>query len=84
MILFILIACMSAAERFAQQQTDAAAIRAESPCIETAVLLATTSGSPNREWCEDPRHILRAEVATTATGEEAAALVVCACPQETP
>jgi hypothetical protein len=51
----------------------------EWPCRDEAMLLATTAGSPDKFSCWHRLHRMRVQVATTASHEEAAALVFCQC-----
>lgn len=64
-----------------QAQTAAAAEhdRRFGPCVETATLLATTTGSPDTVNCPNVRHKMRVVPATVPSGEEAAATVFCEC-----
>jgi hypothetical protein len=48
------------------------------PCADTAVLLATTGGSPNDVRCSNKRHRMRVTPAAVS-GEEVGALVACEC-----
>jgi hypothetical protein len=42
-------------------------------------MVATTAGSPNGFQCWNKHHVMRVEVATKSTSEEAAAIVFCEC-----
>lgn len=52
------------------------------PCHDMSWLLATTSGSPSQAKCPNKRH--RMKVATRASSEEVAALVLCQCQEPPP
>lgn len=47
-------------------------------CIDSATLVATTTGSPNEYSCTNKHHKMRVEASTKA-GEEIGALVFCEC-----
>lgn len=51
-------------------------------CHDKAVLVATTAGSPNGYECTHAEHRIDVQVATFASPEEGAALVVCRCARD--
>jgi hypothetical protein len=79
---FILIACESHDESHESKQKRYEREQWEKPCSDEAVLLATTSGSPNSFRCSNQRHRMRVQVATASSNEEAAALIFCECVRE--
>lgn len=52
------------------------------PCKDTATLLATTSGSPSYETCQNKHHRMRVQVASGASHEEFGAVVFCECERD--
>ena len=47
-------------------------------CFDTSTLLATSSGSPSYQHCENKRHKMRVQVSSLA-GKEIGAVVLCEC-----
>lgn len=79
LIFFILTACESPnlAEPVKNRQ-----IQWDEPCHDQAILLATTTGSPDSFECSNRLHRMRVQVATNPSKEEAAALVFCECDRD--
>lgn len=77
--LFIVAACES--PNLADPDGSRQAQWAE-PCRDKAMLLATTSGSPDRFECSNRLHRMHVQVATHPSNEEAAALVFCECDRD--
>ena len=64
------------------KQPDYAAIQQtqwNGSCHDKAMLLATTTGSPDYFECSNRLHRMHVQVATSSSKEEAAALVFCEC-----
>jgi hypothetical protein len=76
LILFILTACENPIPTESNNSRQSQWIE---PCHDSAVLLATTSGSPNAFECPNQLHRMRVQVVTSPSKEEAAALVFCEC-----
>jgi len=80
LILLILTACESS-----NQVDPAVKLRQTEwaePCHDEAMLLATTTGSPDRFECSNRFHRMHVQVATHPSKEEAAALVFCECDRD--
>jgi hypothetical protein len=53
----------------------------EGPCVDSATLVATSSGSPSSTQCVNKRHKMRVQV-TSIAGNEVGAVVHCECQPE--
>jgi hypothetical protein len=75
LIVLLLIGCDSPREQVRKER----AVEWVEPCRDKTVLLATTAGSPNQFECGNREHVMRVQVASTPSNEEAAAVVFCEC-----
>lgn len=79
---FLILLIMTGCANEKQQAPEQAPSAVPDPCRDRAILLATTSGSPDEMICWHRLHRIRAQVVTQASKEEAAALVLCECDRD--
>ena len=82
-VVFVLVGCDQAAHERADQ-AEAVRLLWEGPCHDSATLLATTAGSPDREYCSNKRHRMRVQLSSGPSKEEFGALVFCECQHDVP
>lgn len=76
------VGCDNQTDRIANDRARRAHEEAFGRCVESATLLATTTGSPSDHSCPNVKHRMRVQPATIAGGEEIGALVFCECPRD--
>ena len=61
------------------RQKQQAELEWSGPCHDTAVLMATTTGSPDSTTCPNKLHHMRIEIASRPSNEEFGAVAFCEC-----